>query len=128
VTRIRATWDDHDHGENDAGAAYPFKEISRQLFLAFSGVARDSPGRERDGVVPRRGHRPARTAGEAGYPAFNVTSSPLNLSEQMFRITERNRHRVAVLDRGDNFDLIEIDWERRDPPLRFKIIDEDAKS
>jgi hypothetical protein len=45
----------------------------------------------------------------------------------MFRLPERNRHRVAVMNRGDNFGLIEIDWERRDPLLRFKIVDEDGE-
>ena len=35
ASEILATWDDHDFGENDAGKEYPFKEESKQLFLAF---------------------------------------------------------------------------------------------
>lgn len=64
--------------------------------------------------------------GEAGYPIYDLTSSSLNWSEHVFRMMERNRHRIAVLNRGDNFGLVEIDWERRDPLLRFKIVDEDG--
>ncbi len=30
-----AIWDDHDYGENDAGAEYPEKEASRKLMLDF---------------------------------------------------------------------------------------------
>lgn len=40
---------------------------------------------------------------------------------------ERNRHRLAVLSRGDNLGLIEIEWARRDPLLRLKIVDEDGE-
>src|SRR5436305_1258001 len=34
---ILATWDDHDYGGNDAGAEYPKKKESQQLFLDFWG-------------------------------------------------------------------------------------------
>jgi len=34
-TNIIAIWDDHDYGENDAGAEYPEKEASRKLMLDF---------------------------------------------------------------------------------------------
>ncbi|HEY6553511.1 MAG TPA: alkaline phosphatase family protein, partial [Vicinamibacteria bacterium] len=64
---------------------------------------------------------------ETGYPTYDLTSSSLNWSESTFRMPERNRHRVAVLNRGDNFGLVEIDWERRDPLIRFKVIDEDGE-
>ena len=53
ATRVLATWDDHDYGENDAGSEYPLKETSKQIFLDFFGVAKDSPRRERDGVYVR---------------------------------------------------------------------------
>ena len=236
-TRVLATWDDHDYGQNDAGGDYPLKEESKQIFLDFFGVPRESPRRSRDGVyhaevIGPPGRRvqiilldtrynrsplvwqadasdkvdggrylrntdPAATvlgakqwawleeqlrvpaqvriigssiqvvdedttgetwtnfplerkrlfnllwratgslfisgdrhfaelsmmASEAGYPTYDLTSSSLNWSEHMFRMPERNRHRVSVLNRGDNFGLIEIDWNRRDPLLRFKIID-----
>lgn len=47
---VLATWDDHDYGEDDAGADYPMKEESRQIFCDFWGVPADSPRRTRDGI------------------------------------------------------------------------------
>ena len=239
-TRVLATWDDHDYGTNDSGGDFPAKEASKQTFLDFWGVPRDSPRRGRDGVyhaevtgppgkrvqiilLDTRFNRspltfkedpkdlvhggryqpvtdPAATLlgpnqwawledqlrvpaqiriiassiqvvdedyggekwanfplerkklfdllwrstgslfisgdrhfaelsmmdGNAGYPVYDLTSSSLNWSEHMFRMLERNRHRIAVLNRGDNFGLIEIEWERRDPLIRMQIRDEDG--
>lgn len=47
---ILATWDDHDYGANDAGAEYPRKRESQQIFLDFFGVPADSPRRQQEGV------------------------------------------------------------------------------
>jgi len=47
---ILAIWDDHDFGENDAGADYPMKEESRRQFLDFFDAPADSPRRTRDGI------------------------------------------------------------------------------
>jgi alkaline phosphatase D len=49
-TPVVATWDDHDYGEDDAGAEYPMKEASRRLFCDFWGEPPDSPRRVRDGI------------------------------------------------------------------------------
>ena len=50
-TPLIATWDDHDYGENDAGADYPQKHRSRELFCDFWQEAADSPRRHReDGI------------------------------------------------------------------------------
>ena len=49
-TPVMATWDDHDYGENDAGAEYPMKVASRDVFFQFWGEAAASPRRLRDGV------------------------------------------------------------------------------
>ena len=44
-------WDDHDFGENDAGAEYSQKEASRQIMLDYFNVPKDSPRRTRvDGI------------------------------------------------------------------------------
>jgi alkaline phosphatase D len=50
VCPVLATWDDHDFGANDAGAEYPKKRESQQLFLDFFDVAKDSPRRTQEGV------------------------------------------------------------------------------
>jgi alkaline phosphatase D len=47
---IHATWDDHDYGKNDAGAEYPKKKESQQLFLDFFEVPKDDPRRSREAV------------------------------------------------------------------------------
>jgi alkaline phosphatase D len=47
---VLATWDDHDYGENDAGAEYPMKDASRRAFLSFWGEPADSARWQHDGV------------------------------------------------------------------------------
>lgn len=48
--RVLAVWDDHDYGENDAGAEYPRKRESQQLFLDFFEEPQGSPRRKREGI------------------------------------------------------------------------------
>jgi alkaline phosphatase D len=50
TTPLVAVWDDHDFGENDAGADYPFREESRRIFLTFWEEPTGSPRWERDGI------------------------------------------------------------------------------
>jgi alkaline phosphatase D len=47
---LLAVWDDHDYGKNDAGAEFPMKEESREIFLDFWQVPGDAPQRMRDGI------------------------------------------------------------------------------
>ncbi|MEM8898255.1 MAG: alkaline phosphatase D family protein [Bacteroidota bacterium] len=49
-TAYIGTWDDHDFGANDAGAEYPKKAESQQLFLDFMDVPKDDPRRTREGI------------------------------------------------------------------------------
>ncbi len=56
---ILATWDDHDYGANDAGADYPKKAESQQIFLDFFGVARGSPRRQQEGIYHAQVFGPA---------------------------------------------------------------------
>ena len=49
-TDILATWDDHDFGWNDAGRHYPYKEMSKQLFLDFISEPEDSDCRLHAGI------------------------------------------------------------------------------
>ena len=48
--RVIGTWDDHDYGADDAGAEYPRKRESQQLFLDFLQVPPNDPRRTREGV------------------------------------------------------------------------------
>jgi alkaline phosphatase D len=49
-TKILATWDDHDYGENDAGKYYPMKKESKRLFLAFFEEPMDSKRYTHEGI------------------------------------------------------------------------------
>lgn len=50
TTSTIATWDDHDFGEDDAGADYPMKEESKRIFLEFWQEPTQSPRWSRDGI------------------------------------------------------------------------------
>jgi len=47
---IVATWDNHDYGHHSAGAEFPLKAESQQIFLDFFGEAEDSERRRSPGV------------------------------------------------------------------------------
>lgn len=49
-TKVLATWDDHDYGENDAGRHYPFKEESKDVFLDFWEEPKKSKRRKHKGI------------------------------------------------------------------------------
>lgn len=62
--------------------------------------------------------------GEVGFPVYDITASSLNWSERSWRPLGANRHRVGTMNVGDNFGLVEIDWSRPDPLLRFQVRDD----
>lgn len=49
-TRILPIWDDHDYGRNDAGADYPKREESQQIFLDTFAFPADHPARTTPGI------------------------------------------------------------------------------
>jgi len=51
---VFATWDDHDFGENDGGAAFAFKTESAQIFEDFWDYPADDPARGRPGIYTER--------------------------------------------------------------------------
>ena len=65
---VLATWDDHDYGQNDGGADFPYKEAAKELFLEFWGLPEDDPRRTREGIYHAADVRPRRHA-RAGHPA-----------------------------------------------------------
>lgn len=71
---VLATWDDHDMGANDAGADYPKKQESRELFFKFFNVPKDSPRRQHGGVYD-----------EVEYRANNKTLQVVLLDTRWFR-------------------------------------------
>ena len=65
--------------------------------------------------------------GEIGYPVYDLTSSSLNWAEPRWRRIAPSKHRIGLAERGDNFGLVEIDWNRTDPLIRLKVIDVDGR-
>jgi alkaline phosphatase D len=61
--------------------------------------------------------------GGAGYPLYDLTSSALNRSARAWRPYEPNRHRVGTLNWGDNFGVIDVDWEHPRKQIRLQIRD-----
>jgi alkaline phosphatase D len=49
-TKILATWDDHDYGEDDAGKYYPMKNESKKIFLDFFKEPKNSLRYEHQGI------------------------------------------------------------------------------
>jgi alkaline phosphatase D len=61
-----------------------------------------------------------------GYPLFDLTSSGLNQGSRRWRKPEANGHRLAIMNQGNNFGMVVIDWERKDPLVRLQIRDEEG--
>ena len=71
-------WDDHDFGENDAGAEYPQKEASRQIMLDYFKVPKDSPRRIRaDGIYTSHILTQSNTTVQIILPDLRWNRSPL---------------------------------------------------
>lgn len=77
ATRTLAIWDDHDFGENDAGASYPLKEPSRQVFLDFWREPHDSVRWSRNGVYTSRVYGPAGYRVQVIMPDLRYNRTPL---------------------------------------------------
>jgi len=50
ATHVIATWDDHDYGRDDAGAEYPMKKESKEMFLEFWNEPKNSDRYKHEGV------------------------------------------------------------------------------
>jgi alkaline phosphatase D len=61
--------------------------------------------------------------GGVGYPLYDLTSSGLNAARKEWRFLELNRHRIASMNWGDNFGMVVIDWDRREPRISLQIRD-----
>lgn len=59
-----------------------------------------------------------------GYPIYDLTSSGLNQASKKWRSQETNSHRVATMNFGNNFGLVAVDWDRKDPLISLQIRDE----
>ncbi len=76
-TPVLATWDDHDYGEDDAGAEYPMKVQSQKMFCDFWAEASDSPRRTRDGIYDAVTLREGNHALQIILPDLRFNRTPL---------------------------------------------------
>jgi alkaline phosphatase D len=60
---------------------------------------------------------------QIGYPVYDLTSSGLNRGVKAWRALELNQHRVATMNFGDNFGVVEIDWNAKSPVVSLEIRD-----
>ncbi len=58
-----------------------------------------------------------------GFPIYDLTSSGLNQAANRWRMQETNRHRVYTMNVGQNFGLLEFDWQT-DPIVKLQIRDQ----
>ncbi|MEZ5457230.1 MAG: alkaline phosphatase D family protein [Lysobacteraceae bacterium] len=76
-TPLIAIWDDHDFGENDAGADYPMKQASREAFLNFWNEPKDSPRWSREGIYTAYSFGPIGQRVQIILPDLRWNRSPL---------------------------------------------------
>jgi alkaline phosphatase D len=78
---VIAIWDDHDFGENDAGADYPMKAESKRQFLAFWGEPEGSARFGRDGVYASYRFGPPGRQVQVILPDLRWNRTPLRVME-----------------------------------------------
>lgn len=96
-------WDDHDFGENDAGAEYPQKEASRQIMLDYFKVPKDSPRRTRiDGIYTTHILTQANTRVQIILPDLRWNRSPLaSVGKLEYKLSKAPNHLGPYLPSQD---------------------------
>lgn len=77
TTPTIAIWDDHDFGEDDAGADYPMKEESKRIFLEFWREPKDSARWSRDGIYTSYVFGPAGRRVQIIMPDLRYNRTPI---------------------------------------------------
>jgi alkaline phosphatase D len=96
-----------------------FPRESRRLFDAIRAAGAS-------GVILLSGDRHfaelTKIDAQLGYPVYDLTSSPL---ASAYRRSEPgpNRNRIGIMNTGENYGFITIDWQRKDPEIRLEIRD-----
>ena len=115
---VLATWDDHDFGKNDAGADFPKRRESQQLFLDFFNVPAEDARRHREGIYH------AQIFGEIGRRVQIILldaryfRSPLKRGYKRGELGEGYRGVYGVNEDPDATVLGEEQWKWLDAQLR----------
>ena len=130
TTPVIAIWDDHDYGENDAGAEYPKKEASRQIMLDFWQESPSSKRRTRaDGIYTSYFYGQGQQSVQVIMPDLRWNRPPLNaVSEAEYYNSKAPQNMGPYLPAQDRTlsMLGEAQWQWLEAelkkPARIKII------
>jgi hypothetical protein len=86
-----------------------------RTFFSKDGDARLQAGRS---IASRPGY-----VSRLERPGYRLLACGPNQAAKSWRAQEVNGHRVATLNRGDNFGLVTIDWDQPDPRNTLQIRD-----
>lgn len=122
---VLATWDDHDYGADDAGAEYPRKRESQQLFLDLFGEPASSARRIQEGVYASYEYGPASQRvqvilTDARYHRSPLKKNGLKRGDPGFRGPYRENNDEGVTILGDT----QWKWleEQLRKPAKVRII------
>lgn len=88
---VLAIWDDHDYGRNDAGAEYPMREASRELFMDFWQEPADSSRRTQpDGIYTASVFGPPGRRVQVLLPDLRWNRTPLRMVEGSSALATRD--------------------------------------
>ena len=111
-----AIWDDHDMGKNDAGADFPERQASKDVFLKFWDVDAADPRRARDGL-----HH-AQITGAPGQ-RLQVILLDARWFRSAWKITDQRngvgKERFMPTDAAETTMLGEAQWQWLDAQLRM---------
>ena len=98
-TPICAIWDDHDYGEDDAGADYPMKDESRRQFCDFWGESPQSLRRTRDGIYAAHLFGPSGQRVQVILPDLRWNRTPirkLDLGGKTYAVWENEQRKAGA--------------------------------
>ncbi|MEW6991929.1 alkaline phosphatase D family protein [Colwelliaceae bacterium 6441] len=130
TTPTIAIWDDHDFGENDAGAEYVHKEQSRKLMLDFWQEPKDSPRyRQKKGIYTSYMYGAAQQSVHIIMPDLRWNRSPLvNVGISEYQ-TKRKAKKMgpyspSVDPKASMLGEVQWQWleEELQKPAKIKII------
>jgi alkaline phosphatase D len=79
---VLATWDDHDYGQDGAGAEYPQRAQAQQEFCRWLGLPPNSPLRHQEGIYQSRRFGPAGRRTQVIVLDTRYFRSPLKLASK----------------------------------------------
>jgi alkaline phosphatase D len=77
-----AIWDDHDYGQNDGGADFPYKAEAKEEFFNFFDVPASDPRRGRDGLYDAHIIGPAGRRVQVILPDIRWFKSPWKITDE----------------------------------------------